>query len=153
MEVLLERVFFRLGSADTDEQLQASVCKFLPPVLLKLSSGQEGVRKKVMELLIHINKRIKSRPQVQLPVETLLLQYQDPAASSFVIVCYWYRESIKNISGWIRIYCLCSQNFTIIYIKLGYPRMEMQKQAELIPSVLNAIEGKPLSHQDRFVNI
>lgn len=87
IKVLLERVFFRLGSADTDEQLQASVCKFLPPVLLKLSSAQEGVRKKVMELLIHINKRIKSRPQVQLPVETLLLQYQDPAASSFVIVC------------------------------------------------------------------
>ena len=29
----------------------------------------------------------------------------------------------------------------------------MQKQAELIPSVLNAIEGKPLSHQDRSVNI
>jgi len=84
--VLLERVFLRLGSAETDEQLQASVCKFLPPVLLKLSSGQEGVRKKVMELLIHINKRIKSRPQVQLPVEALLLQYQDPAASSFVIV-------------------------------------------------------------------
>lgn len=43
------------------------------------------------------------------------------------------------------------QNFTIIYIKIGYPRMEIQKQAELIPSVLNAIEGKPLSHQDRFV--
>lgn len=39
-----------------------------------------------MELLIHINKRIKSRPQVQLPVEALLLQYQDPAASTFVIV-------------------------------------------------------------------
>lgn len=29
--------------------------------------------------------------------------------------------------------------------------MEMSKQAELVPSVLNAIEGKPLSHQDRFV--
>ncbi|CAL7951979.1 unnamed protein product [Xylocopa violacea] len=127
--ILLERVFFRLGSAETDEQLQASVCKFLPPVLLKLSSAQEGVRKKVMELLIHINKRIKSRPQVQLPVETLLLQYQDPAASSFVI------------------------NFTIIYIKLGYPRMEIQKQAELIPSILNAIEGKPLSHQDSLLLI
>jgi proteasome component ECM29 len=39
-----------------------------------------------MELLIHINKRIKSRPLVQLPVEALLLQYQDPAASSFVTV-------------------------------------------------------------------
>ncbi|CAD6237411.1 GSCOCG00002299001-RA-CDS [Cotesia congregata] len=112
---------------NTDEQLQASVCKFLPPVLLKLSSPQEGVRKKVMGLLIHINRRVKSRPKVQLPVEALLLQYQDPAASSFVI------------------------NFTIIYIKLGYPRMEMKKQSELIPSVLNAIEGKPLSHQDSLL--
>ncbi|XP_011343237.1 proteasome adapter and scaffold protein ECM29 isoform X2 [Ooceraea biroi] len=127
--ILLERVFLRLGSAETDEQLQAAVCKFLPPVLLKLSSSQEGVRKKVMELLVHINKRIKSRPQVQLPVEALLLQYQDPSASSFVI------------------------NFTIIYIKLGYPRMEMSKQAELVPSVLNAIEGKPLSHQDSLLLI
>ncbi|KAG7212048.1 hypothetical protein KM043_012404 [Ampulex compressa] len=127
--ILLERVFFRLGSAETDEQLQASVCKFLPPVLLKLSSSQEGVRKKVMELLVHINRRLKSRPQVQLPVEALLLQYQDPAASSFVI------------------------NFTIIYIKLGYPRMEIEKQAELVPSVLNAIEGKPLSHQDSLLLI
>ncbi|XP_046742819.1 proteasome adapter and scaffold protein ECM29 [Diprion similis] len=127
--ILLERVFLRLGSAETDEQLQASVCKFLPPVLLKLSSAQEGVRKKVMELLIHINRRVKSRPLVQLPVEALLLQYQDPAASSFVI------------------------NFTIIYIKLGYPRMEIGKQGELIPSVLNAIEGKPLSHQDSLMLI
>lgn len=84
--MLLERVFLCLGNADTDEQLQASVCKFLPPVLLKLSSPQEGVRKKVMGLLIHINRRVKSRPKVQLPVEALLLQYQDPAASSFVIV-------------------------------------------------------------------
>ncbi|CAG2064457.1 unnamed protein product [Timema podura] len=83
---LLERVFYRIGSAETDEQLQSAVSKFLPPVLLKLSSQQDGVRKKVMELLIHINKRIKSRPLIQLPVESLLLQYQDPAASSFVTV-------------------------------------------------------------------
>ncbi|OBS70608.1 hypothetical protein A6R68_00846, partial [Neotoma lepida] len=80
----LERVFLRLGHAETDEQLQSIISKFLPPVLLKLSSTQEGVRKKVMELLVHLNKRIKSRPKIQLPVETLLVQYQDPAAVSFV---------------------------------------------------------------------
>ena len=39
-----------------------------------------------MELLVHLNKRIKSRPRIQLPVETLLVQYQDPAAASFVTV-------------------------------------------------------------------
>lgn len=40
-------MFLRLGHADTDEQLQDVISKFLPPVLLKLSSAQEGVRKKV----------------------------------------------------------------------------------------------------------
>lgn len=42
--------------------------------------------RQVMELLVHLNKRIKSRPKIQLPVETLLVQYQDPAAVSFVTV-------------------------------------------------------------------
>lgn len=48
--MLLERVFLRLGSAETDEQLQNVLCKFLPPVLLKLSSQQEAVRKKVNDI-------------------------------------------------------------------------------------------------------
>lgn len=79
----------------------------------------------VMELLVHLNKRIKSRPKIQLPVETLLVQYQDPAAASFVT------------------------NFTIIYIKMGYPRLETSKQCELAPTLLTAMEGKPQPQQDR----
>jgi proteasome component ECM29 len=51
ISALLERVLLRIGSAETDEQLQSVVSKFLPPVLLKLSSQQEGVRKKVNCLL------------------------------------------------------------------------------------------------------
>lgn len=34
---------------------------------------------------------------------------------------------------------------------MGYPRMNINKQAELVPCILNAIEGKPLSHQDRYL--
>ncbi|XP_041951493.1 proteasome adapter and scaffold protein ECM29 [Alosa sapidissima] len=125
----LERVFLRLGLAETDDQLQDIISKFLPPVLLKLSSVQEGVRKKVMELLVHLNKRIKSRPKIQLPVETLLVQYQDPAAASFVT------------------------NFTIIYIKMGYPRLETSKQCELAPTLLTAMEGKPQPQQDSLMHL
>ncbi|XP_029604705.1 proteasome adapter and scaffold protein ECM29 [Salmo trutta] len=125
----LERVFLRLGHAETDDQLQDIISKFLPPVLLKLSSVQEGVRKKVMELLVHLNKRIKSRPLIQLPVETLLVQYQDPAAASFVT------------------------NFTIIYIKMGYPRLEVGKQCELAPTLLTAMEGKPEPQQDSLMHL
>lgn len=40
----------------------------------------------VMELLTHVNKRVKTRPQIQLPVEALLVQYQDPSASVFLTV-------------------------------------------------------------------
>jgi len=80
-----------------------------------------------MELLVHINKRIKNNSSIQLPIESLLLQYQDPSATSFVI------------------------NFTIIYIKMGYPRLSLEKQAELIPSVLAGLEGKPTSHQDSLL--
>ena len=121
---LLERVFLKLGLADTDEQLQEAVSKFLPPVLLKLNSQNEGVRKKVMELLVHINKRIKNNTKIQLPVESLLLQYQDPSATSFVL------------------------NFTIIYLKMGFPRLTVERQAELVPSVLAGLDSKPSSHQD-----
>lgn len=75
-----------MGSAESDEQLESAIGKFLIPVLLKLSSPNEGVRKKVMELLVHLSKRIKRQTAVQLPVEALLTQYRDPKASSFFIV-------------------------------------------------------------------
>lgn len=39
-----------------------------------------------MELLVHVNKRVKCRADVQLPVETLLQLYKDRTANSFIIV-------------------------------------------------------------------
>ena len=74
--LLLDRVFMRLASAETDEALTSAVGKYLPSCLLKLSSSQEGVRKKVLELLVHINKRVKGNDNIQLPVDALLVQYQ-----------------------------------------------------------------------------
>ena len=58
---LLERIFLKFGSADTDEQFEAAVKKFLPPILLQLRSPEDGIRKKVLEMLVHVNKRLKSR--------------------------------------------------------------------------------------------
>jgi len=40
----------------------------------------------VMELLVHVNKRLKSRPQIQLPIDDLFQQYLDPNISGFVTV-------------------------------------------------------------------
>ena len=124
---LLDRVLFRLASAEDDAQLESALHKYLPSCLLKLDSGREGVRKKVMELLVHINKRVKDNAKVQLPMEALLAQYADPEASSFVA------------------------NFTVIYVKMGFPRMNQDRRADLIPSILAALEKKPPSHQDAII--
>ncbi|XP_033738890.1 proteasome adapter and scaffold protein ECM29-like [Pecten maximus] len=126
---LIERVFLRIGSAETDEQFQTALGKFLSPVILKLNSSDESVRKKVMELLVHINKRLKSRPNVQLPVDTLITQFQDPSASSIIT------------------------NFSIIYIKMGFPRLDKEKQATLVPVLINCLKGKPQSQRDNLLQL
>lgn len=43
-----------------------------------------------MDLLSHVNKRLKTRPKVQLPVDALLTQFSDPKASAFMIVSFSY---------------------------------------------------------------
>ncbi|XP_052750867.1 proteasome-associated protein ECM29 homolog [Galleria mellonella] len=125
--MLLDRVFLRLGNADTDDQLESCLTRFLPPVILKLSSPHEQVRTKVMELLVHVNKRVKCRADVQLPVQTLLQLYRDPTANSFII------------------------NFSIIYITMGFPRLPRDQQLSLAPSLLEALENKPQGHQDSLL--
>lgn len=52
---LLERVLLRLGNADSDEKLEATVGKFLTPVILKMNSPHNAVRTKA-------SKGLKQRP-------------------------------------------------------------------------------------------
>lgn len=153
---LLDKVLMRLASADSDENLTAAVNKFLPPCLLKLSSQQEGVRKKVMELLVHINKRIKNNPNIILPLDALLVQYQVSIQESRK----WVVLLLNRVVPYPHAHCLFLQdpaatsfvtNFTIIYIKMGFPRLPVEKQAELIPAILSSLEGKPSSHQDSLL--
>ena len=40
------------------------------------------------------------------------------------------------------------QNFTVIYVKMGFPRLEPSKQAALAIPLLLSIEDSPTSHQD-----
>ncbi|XP_048584699.1 proteasome adapter and scaffold protein ECM29 isoform X2 [Nematostella vectensis] len=125
----LERVFFRLCGAQTDEALEKTIGTFLAPLLLKVSSQNADVKKKVMELLTHINKRLKSRPKVQLPVNDLLSQYQNTEVPAFV------------------------HNFTILYLRMGFPRLEVTKQVELAPLVVESIQQRPTPQQDCLVQL
>lgn len=55
-EEILERLFLRLGAAQTDEQLEKTVGTFLVPLLLKVSSDHEAVKKKVKMVIFGFTK-------------------------------------------------------------------------------------------------
>lgn len=125
----VDKVLFKLATSDTDASLIKTLDRHLAPTLLKLSSSNENVRKKVMELLVHLNKRVKNNEQIQLPMDQLLDQYQDSSVNSFVT------------------------NFTIIYLKMGFPRQAMELKIKMVPKLLRALEDKPASHQDSIINM
>ena len=125
----VDEVLFKIAMSDTDEALSSALKKHLAPTLLKLTSQNEAVRKKVMELLVHVNKRVKNNENVQLPMEALLEQYRDPSANSFVM------------------------NFTIIYLKMGFPRLPLDVKVQLIPNMLRSLDAKPASHQDSIITL
>ena len=62
ISVLLERVFLRLGSAESDDQLELQLGKFLTPVLLKLSSSTDGVRKRYCFKTVILERNIDFQP-------------------------------------------------------------------------------------------
>jgi hypothetical protein len=67
-----------------------------------------------MELLKHVNTRVKSRHDIKLPVEQLLVDFHEPAMTSL------------------------SKNFGLIYIEMGFPRLTPDDAVALFPSLLQA---------------
>ena len=127
----LDKALLRLASADSDESLSTAVNRHLPSVLRQLNSTQEGVRKKVMELLVHLNKRVKDNPAIPLPIHALLELYSEPSSNTFVV------------------------NFTVIYLKMGFNRLKEAEKIEIAPDFLLRAEeeGKPQSHKDSIFHM
>ncbi|KAG0347308.1 hypothetical protein BG005_000251 [Podila minutissima] len=101
---LLDNVELRFALADTDAQLEKTLNTFLCPVLLKLASPTEAVRSKVVGILTHVNKRVRPKPAIQLPVASLLQQFT------------------TNPSVMVK-------NFTLIYIEMGFERIPLETLA------------------------
>jgi len=100
-------------------------------LLFFLGTSEDIIRKKIMEILVHINKRIRVRPDVRLPFNDLISIFNDSA--------------LKNLSF--------VTNFSLIYIKLAFPRLTPSEKAEQLGIVLKCIEGKSLAHQDSILSL
>ncbi|CAG8746752.1 9223_t:CDS:2, partial [Racocetra persica] len=96
---LLEKIEFQFGFAENNDQFEEKLKIFLSPVLKKLASPHENVRKKVIDIFNHINKRMTKT--VNLPWNSLA-----------EIVC---SENFMDST--------LVKNFTIMYLRKAYDRL------------------------------
>lgn len=124
---LLERVFNKLIGC-TEDDLGNQLKRLLVPLLDKLKSPFDQSRKKIMEILNHITKRIKGNAAIQLPFQGLLEQYQ------------------KTDNALLR-------NVNLIYLEMAWNRLGSPEQGAAAWVLVMGISSFPESHQLRFFHL
>ncbi|KAG0202738.1 hypothetical protein BGX28_004843 [Mortierella sp. GBA30] len=125
---LLDNVELRFALAESDIQLEKTLSVFLCPVLLKLASPADSVRAKVIGILTHINKRVRPKPSIKLPLKPLLQQFSD---NNSVLV----------------------QNFTLIYIEMGYERVTLEDKVAMLPQLVKGIARRAAAQQTTLIHM
>ncbi|CAH8631730.1 unnamed protein product [Heterobilharzia americana] len=125
----IDRLALRISLADIDEQFEKILQKSLV-FILKYLSKYEDHRKKLMELLGDVTRRLKCRPNIQVPVHELFLSYNDPLNSVFLV------------------------NFSHMYIRLGFPRLPLQQKIKLLPVLFASLsDEKPVCQRDGLLHL
>ncbi|KAG9454895.1 hypothetical protein H6P81_007799 [Aristolochia fimbriata] len=122
-EEILDRMLTRLALTD-DSKLESVLPKILPYSISSLSSPSTSMRKKVMEILSHVNKRVKHQTEIRLPLAELWNLYIEDNAPSMV------------------------RNFCIVYIEMAFDRLLPKEKADKAPELLANISKLPSSHQE-----
>ncbi|PAN15915.1 hypothetical protein PAHAL_3G020000 [Panicum hallii] len=118
----LDRMLTRLALAD-DARLAPVLARVLPYAITSLASPAPAVRKLVMEILSHINKRVKHRPEISLPMLDLWKIYTESASLAIV------------------------RNFCVVYIEMAFERLPTEEKGNIAPDFLTNISNIPAQHQ------
>ncbi|ESW13516.1 hypothetical protein PHAVU_008G203200 [Phaseolus vulgaris] len=128
VEEMLDRMLTRLALCD-DSKLEPLLVKLLPLCISSLSSQSLAVRNKVLEILSHVNKRVKLQPQIGLPLSDLWKLYSGSSAVPII------------------------RNFCIVYIEMAFQRVNAKEKEDLAPDLLVNISKLPLQHQEIILRI
>ncbi|KAH7560788.1 hypothetical protein JRO89_XS10G0102900 [Xanthoceras sorbifolium] len=144
-EELLDRMLTRLALCD-DSKLQALISKLLPLTISFLSSQSTSLRNKasspfyfffslvsfswqVLEILSHVNKRVKHQPEICLPLAELWKMYTVPNAAPMV------------------------KNFCIVYIEMAFERAQLKEKEAMAPMLVENISKLSQQHQEIILRI
>lgn len=115
---LIEKLEFRIASADTAEKLQGILLKFLPALLLKLGSEDVQNRNLTIKVCQYINQRLKIDDSIQLPVSNLSKAYTE-SQNAFV------------------------KQFSLLFIQQGLRRLSSGDAISTLPAVLQSVSDSP----------
>ncbi|KAL0435305.1 UNVERIFIED_CONTAM: Proteasome adapter and scaffold protein ECM29 [Sesamum radiatum] len=127
-EELLDRMLTRLALCD-DPKLQDLLAKILPISIAALSSASTSLRNKVIEILSHVNKRVKHQLEISLPLSELWKLYVESSAAPMV------------------------RNFCIVYVEMAIDRVHKEEKQLMAPMFLTSISKLPPQHQDILLRI
>ncbi|KAK6164025.1 hypothetical protein DH2020_000889 [Rehmannia glutinosa] len=127
-EELLDRMLTRLALCD-DSKLQDLLAKILPLSIGALSTASTSLRNKVIEILSHVNKRVKHQPAIGLPLSDLWQLYMESSSAPMV------------------------RNFCIVYIEMAIDRVHKEEKQLIAPVFLANISKLPPQHQDILLRI
>ncbi|PSR90112.1 Proteasome-associated protein [Actinidia chinensis var. chinensis] len=128
IEEMLDRMLTRLALCD-DSKLQSLLSNLLPLSISTLSSLSPSVRKKVIEILSHVNKRVKHQPEIGLPLSELWKLYMQPHSAPMV------------------------KNFCIVYIEMAFERLNVEEKESMASILVANISKLPPQHQEIILRI
>jgi len=123
---LLDKVLFQLALTP-DESLEPQLEKYLVPVIDKLDSKFDGTKKKVLEVLTHISKRVKPNQGIRLPVTDIATQ----------LVCDQVTQS--------------QHSFLWLYFQMGFQRCTEEEKIKVSKILFPKLSNFQPEHQHLFL--
>ena len=100
-------------------------------MIISLKSPDEGVKKKVLEILGHVNKRVKGQLKIKLPISELLpLASMEPSQADLP----------PDKAALIR-------SFALVYIEMSFERATPEQKLDAVPSLAHLIHLRPAQHR------
>ncbi|KAG1660153.1 hypothetical protein FOA52_007810 [Chlamydomonas sp. UWO 241] len=129
----LDRVLTRLATTE-DTNLEKVLLKLVPLVISKLATTHDAVRKKVLEILSHVNKRVKGQPSIKLPVAELLPMVSlEPAPGA-------PHAPPADQLAMVR-------SFALVYLEMAFERAPADARLEALSPLLVGLSSRPPQHR------
>ncbi|GAX79566.1 hypothetical protein CEUSTIGMA_g7007.t1 [Chlamydomonas eustigma] len=149
----LEKVLSRLAMTD-DSSLDKVLKKLIPVVIAYLKSEHESTKKKVLEILSHVNKRVKGHPTMKLPLSELLPQlslhtYQSssPALRSGTenpdpATAVTAADSPTTLAALNMV-----RSFSLVYLEMAFERSSAAERMQAVGTLLTQLSQRPPQHR------